>query len=364
MYNSPIQCIERFGEMPQPLFYVYVHRRATTGEPFYVGKGKGPRWRSANRNRYWHRVVAKHGVEREIVGSFNSEQEAFDAEIALIAKLRGAGCNLVNLTDGGEGASGVKLSKRQVEKRKAQMKELQASPVRAARAKAASQSPEVRSRVSAGVKAAFSDPEVRQKIKDGLKRALAKRNFRAGHGDKIRAAADRRGRVIYPPAMTSEQMSAYQSARFSESIWITNGVINHRLKPNACVPEGWVKGRITSAEKVLGAPDLALSAMQKRLTPKGRPKQDGQNNNFYGKKHTDEWRKEHSARMKGRPHKPEAVEKRAAARRGNPLSAEYKAALSAGKKGKMVFNNGVTFKFFAAGDAIPEGWVRGRPKKT
>lgn len=88
-------------------FYTYVHRKADTGEVFYVGKGKGQRaYTKFNRTKYWAHVVAKHGLIVEIVANWVHEHEALANEVALIAEYRTTGIRLVNLTDGGEGASG------------------------------------------------------------------------------------------------------------------------------------------------------------------------------------------------------------------------------------------------------------------
>lgn len=85
-------------------FYVYVHRRKTDGRVFYVGKGKGNRAWSNQRNRYWHNIVGKHGVVVKVIARFSNEECAFSMERALI-KFYGRK-NLCNMTDGGDGMSG------------------------------------------------------------------------------------------------------------------------------------------------------------------------------------------------------------------------------------------------------------------
>lgn len=89
------------------IFYVYVHRRATDGSVFYVGKGKGRRafWRSG-RNEHWHYVANKHGYEVSFVAESLTECEAFQIERDTIAYYGRA--NLCNYTDGGDGCSGAK----------------------------------------------------------------------------------------------------------------------------------------------------------------------------------------------------------------------------------------------------------------
>jgi hypothetical protein len=90
-------------------FYVYLHRKATTGEVFYVGKGEGRRAWSKQRSQYWHRTANKHGCTIEIIQDGLQEWFAHELEQNLIAlhgrKDTGHG-PLVNLTDGGEGATG------------------------------------------------------------------------------------------------------------------------------------------------------------------------------------------------------------------------------------------------------------------
>ncbi|MPW17875.1 hypothetical protein GCT13_13245 [Paraburkholderia sp. CNPSo 3157] len=89
------------------MFYVYVHRKADTGEVFYVGKGTGGRASlRTGRTEYWRRVADKHGHVVEILEYFESEKLAFKHEIALISLHRLTGVQIVNLTFGGEGASG------------------------------------------------------------------------------------------------------------------------------------------------------------------------------------------------------------------------------------------------------------------
>lgn len=95
-------------------FYVYIHRRATTKEIFYVGKGHGRRAKDKNRdNHHWRRVVAKHGLIVEIAYAGLQEWAALEIERELIALYgrRDLGDGpLVNMTDGGEGQSGFKHS--------------------------------------------------------------------------------------------------------------------------------------------------------------------------------------------------------------------------------------------------------------
>jgi hypothetical protein len=95
-------------------FYVYEHWRLDRDECFYVGKGKGNRaYSTKDRNRHHKAICAKlsregFAMEVRMVATGLSEKEAFVLEIERIAFWRSAGVDLVNLTNGGEGASGYK----------------------------------------------------------------------------------------------------------------------------------------------------------------------------------------------------------------------------------------------------------------
>jgi hypothetical protein len=96
--------------------FVYIHRKVSTGEPFYVGKGrlhKGQPWRAhdkCSRNKIWHRTVAKHGLVVEVIMSCVDDKAAQEFERQLIKEIgrRDLGLGpLINLTDGGDGHAGL-----------------------------------------------------------------------------------------------------------------------------------------------------------------------------------------------------------------------------------------------------------------
>jgi len=90
-------------------FYVYQHKKADTNEIFYVGKGKDKRFvESKSRNPHWHNVVNKYGFDSEIIVKDVDEEFSFLVEMEAIDVYRRRGIKLVNVTDGGEGASGYK----------------------------------------------------------------------------------------------------------------------------------------------------------------------------------------------------------------------------------------------------------------
>lgn len=100
-------------------FFVYVHRKADTGEVFYVGKGsrkkKNPSERAfvtKKRSKFWSAIVERHGVAVEVVAWFEREEDAFEMERGLISHLgrRSDGGTLCNMTLGGEGQVGLQKS--------------------------------------------------------------------------------------------------------------------------------------------------------------------------------------------------------------------------------------------------------------
>jgi len=98
-------------------FFVYLHRRASNGKVFYIGKGTRYRHKSKwNRSQHWQNIVNKHGYTIEIVQSGMKEWWAFELERDLILKYKDDG--LCNRTDGGEGASGAIASEETKQKYK------------------------------------------------------------------------------------------------------------------------------------------------------------------------------------------------------------------------------------------------------
>lgn len=83
--------------------YVYIHRRADTGEPFYVGKGVDNRaWHRTGRSPGWRVRVATHGIRVEIFAYFRTAEKAFETEKRLIAEFRSRH-SLANVSEGGQG---------------------------------------------------------------------------------------------------------------------------------------------------------------------------------------------------------------------------------------------------------------------
>lgn len=95
-------------------FYVYVLFRPWDGSPFYIGKGSGKRWlRHKHRSRHIANIIRKAADRGMDIPAIKirenlTEIEAFTIEHAFIKAIgRKPNGPLVNLTDGGEGASGA-----------------------------------------------------------------------------------------------------------------------------------------------------------------------------------------------------------------------------------------------------------------
>ena len=85
-------------------FYVYLHRRATDGKVFYVGKGRFERaYKNSQRTKHWNNIVSKHGYTVEIYLDGLQEWYAFELEKEMISYYGRE--NLCNMTDGGDGIS-------------------------------------------------------------------------------------------------------------------------------------------------------------------------------------------------------------------------------------------------------------------
>lgn len=95
-------------------YYIYLHIKKTDGTPFYIGKGKNNRSKSKHgRNKFWHNIVNKYDYDIIYLEKNLTNDKANIKEIYWINKIgRRDLCKgpLVNLTDGGFGSAGYKVS--------------------------------------------------------------------------------------------------------------------------------------------------------------------------------------------------------------------------------------------------------------
>ena len=98
--------------------YLYRHIRLDKNEPFYIGIGSDVDYVRAsskkNRNIYWERIVNRVEYRIEIILDDLTWEQSCEKEIEFIALYGRADLKkgtLCNLTDGGEGAFGLVVSK-------------------------------------------------------------------------------------------------------------------------------------------------------------------------------------------------------------------------------------------------------------
>jgi len=91
------------------MFYTYAHCRPD-GSIFYIGKGQRKRaWDVVNRSKVWKEYVKKLGnYEVKILSKWQTEKDAFYHEILLISCFKDLKIELINVANGGQGASGYK----------------------------------------------------------------------------------------------------------------------------------------------------------------------------------------------------------------------------------------------------------------
>lgn len=206
------------------MFYVYIHKKPE-GDVFYVGKGTGDRaFSHDNRNIHWQRTVKKYGLEVQVLSHFSDEQEAFTQERLLIKSFRDSGVNLVNMTNGGEGAGGYKWTPEQVARWRASMpsnhmigrKHSESTKAKiGAKHRGKKISPEVAAKISASLKGREFSEAHRAKLRETTKGG---RNPSARvcvvHGQKFDCAADAARTFGLSPKATANRCGRGNDPKF------------------------------------------------------------------------------------------------------------------------------------------------------
>ena len=102
----------------EKVFYVYEWFIRDTNEVFYVGKGKGKRYKTiSRRNKYFNDIYNSHECDVRILIDGLTEKEAFDYEHDVILFLKeNTDYKLTNQSDGGEGCTGYHPTEEVIEK--------------------------------------------------------------------------------------------------------------------------------------------------------------------------------------------------------------------------------------------------------
>lgn len=90
------------------VYYVYIWYIVDTEEVFYVGKGKGKRYKDvSNRNKFFKDMYSSHNCNVKKIYENLTEKEAFQKEMETVKWYKeNTNYRLTNQTDGGEGSSG------------------------------------------------------------------------------------------------------------------------------------------------------------------------------------------------------------------------------------------------------------------
>jgi hypothetical protein len=171
-------------------FYIYAHYKPD-GNIFYVGKGRSKRaWKTYGRSDFWYKTVNKHGGYEVVLLYENlSEDEAFrleKEEIEFWGRRKDGGF-LINLTDGGDGVSGYKLTQDQLIKHRQRYENSEYLQKITETNRRNAQTPEWKrnhkesrrrlqqdltwhKKISEGVKKRYDDPEFHKKIAEQNRR--------------------------------------------------------------------------------------------------------------------------------------------------------------------------------------------------
>lgn len=280
-------------------FYVYIYRDPRPKKklvPIYVGKGMAFYKRAdihlrGAKNEILNRILKKIKAADlqpivEVVAWYDVEADAFECEKALIAKFGRINLktgSLANLTDGGEGASGMKLSEETKEKLRVSATGRKASD-------------ETKAKMSASRKLVTISDDTRAKLSVSLTEAYKSEKLRAAVGDL------HRGKV-----MSDATKALLRAARLLQG--------NPPITPEQ---------RKKASDKLIGGKRTEESKAKMRLAWDARRERGT----------SDETRARNSAAAKGRKMSEKTKAILIALNTGRPVSQETRDKISATKKRK------------------------------
>ena len=291
-------------------FYVYEHIRLDNNTCFYVGKGKGDRIDELDRNKHHDNISNKHGHVAVMIKDNLTEDEAFELErerIEYYVFTLGYGIDiegyenrennefLTNMTFGGEGVSGIKLSEEA--KRKISEKN-----------KGKKLSDETKRKMSKSFKGRKLSEETRKKMSESKKG-----NVPWNKGKQLSEEYKKKLSESHKGIQLSEE----HKKNLSESLKGKHHSEEAKLKISESL-----KGRHRSEE------------VKQKISESRKGKQTGKNHPLYGKHLSEEVKQKISESRKGMQFSEEHKKKISESCKGRQLSEETKKKMSkkAGKK--------------------------------
>jgi len=241
-------------------YYVYIYLREDD-TPYYVGKGCGKR-----AFKFSRRNIRRPPTDDKIniLVSNLTEQQAFEYEKYFIAKYgrkdKGTGV-LHNKTDGGEGTSGTILTEKQKilrsEKTKGRICINDGKRNRFI---------EKNTKIPRGWKlGVFYDEERKENIRNSQKNRW-KNLSEQEKKDWVNKVNNANKDTLRKPM--SDKVKNEIKKRFTNSIYITNGIDNRRIMKNDIIPLGWTKGRVTKTPRSKKTIEKQRESIKKTLAKK------------------------------------------------------------------------------------------------
>jgi hypothetical protein len=209
-------------------YLTYAHFKPD-GSIFYIGKGTMRRANSPiGRNIAWQRTVEKYGsYKTEILGSWDTEKEAFEHEIFLIDTFREMGYKLTNIANGGEGSSGFRHT--EDHKRLLSEKMKLNNPM---------SNLESRQKHLIAVKEAMNRPEV----KLHQRKARIGKKFSSSHVESLKSCHPMRPCIIngveYKSLMEASRAIGVRHGTLHR--WLNNPLVKHNKKYRHIIECRWI----------------------------------------------------------------------------------------------------------------------------